>query len=91
MHYNNESLHNLHDIADMFASYFESVFTHDDVAIINYSDVCSSEFNNIIHLHSCSVTEKTILTKLNALNNSLSIDPDGLPHYFLKKMCFQLM
>lgn len=68
------------DAANLFAKYFSSVYTKDDLSA--HSPPQSSSSDNWNHV---TITEEDIFTKLNRLNVKKGAGPDGLPPSFFKK------
>ena len=88
MYYNDVEAHSSFDIADLFASYFQSVFSHPDPDV-NFCDTyyCDTALDlNFIH-----ITYDDILKKVQSFNNSSHPGPDGVPAIFVKKCLLSLI
>ena len=79
MFYNNLKSDNPRDSANLFASYFESVYSNDPGGNISYTSVPS-----VVSLNWFNISVEQILEKLNALDSSTNPGPDGIASIFLK-------
>lgn len=81
MFYNNNSSSDMNVISNMFASFFQSVYSvHPPVTpILEPTHYCNSNL-----IFSVSVTIDIVFHKLSALSNSFFSGPDEIPPYFLK-------
>lgn len=87
MQFMDQSLNNSHDIADAFASHFQSCYSnHDDVVLTGN---CPVEFSSVLSSHIFSNEE--ISAKLSSLDVSKKAGPDGIPPLLLKSCCTSLV
>lgn len=86
MRLNNLEFTNPHDIANAFASHFQSCFTH--FTNLDLKSVRPVEFAASLSYHQFTVTE--ITSKLQQLDASKGPGPDGIPPILLKNCCAPL-
>ena len=78
-------------IADLFATYFQTVYTVADTDV----NMSSSNWkDNLVDINSFEISTDLVLSKLLSLDSSVKIGPDGIPSLFLKQcaqnLCFPL-
>lgn len=85
--YNNVSASNDGDVADLFATFFQSVFTTPQLLPFPQP----TEPFNTIDLSSLSISESEVFNSMCALKLSSSPGPDGLPNIFLITCLYSLV
>lgn len=86
MHCDDVTANNSNEVVNLFASFFSSVYSTD---MVNHIPDYNYLHNRIdISCYSVSLTE--LIDKLLHAPNKLSVGPDGIPLYVLKKCIFTL-
>nr|CAH7715255.1 unnamed protein product [Callosobruchus chinensis] len=85
MFYVNESSSDIQGITDLFARYFASVFSNEDV-----NQIPEFKYSRQVDVNSYTVDVKTIIDMLSFLGDKLIHGPDGIPLFFIKKCSFTL-
>lgn len=84
MTYENNITENPQDIANMFADYFRSNFDNDStLSSIVFDDMFS--FDSYINMGQLFLSNEDFFQAINSLNNSLTLDADGLSAFLIKK------
>nr|CAH7734274.1 unnamed protein product [Callosobruchus chinensis] len=84
MSYVNESSSDIQGITDLFARYFASVSSNEDV-----NQIPEFKYSRQVDVNSYTVDVKTIIDMLS-LGDKLIHGPDGIPLFFIKKCSFTL-
>lgn len=86
LHYDNKSANNNNDVVNLFSSYFSTIYSNEQVNYVpNYNHKL-----NCVNISSYSIDIKEIIDHLLHAQDKLSIGPDGIPLYLLKKCLFTI-
>mgnify|MGYP005984935793 CR=1 FL=1 len=87
MYLSNNQAQSPSEIANLFASYFQSVYKRH-----NYTQNNSTKSNHIqpLDMNSVHISQEDIIKKLTTFDNSSSPGPDGIPTLFVKSCSLSL-
>lgn len=90
MHLNNYKANNSSDIAELFKTYFSSVYTSNQASPIDY--LHNTSFNkDTIDFSSCSFSVTEMFDALNKLSFNTKVGPDQIPEIIFRKCCYTLI